>query len=258
MNLFASASMAQGYAKARPRIHPWVIERVRERLGLAGTARRAVDVGCGAGLSTAPLAGIARLAVGIEPAVAMLPWAGTVAPGARFAAGRAEALPLRSGSIDLITAAGSLNYADLDRFFPEARRVLAPGGTLAVYDFGQGRSFRASPALAEWFAAFSERYPLPAGSARALDPAILASLDSGFSVEDQLEFELALPFAAGTYLDYAMSEANVAAAVGRGDDEPAVREWCARTLGPVFGGGSHEVVFTGYVAFLVPCRARPQ
>jgi SAM-dependent methyltransferase len=252
MNLFASASMAQGYAKARPRIHPWVIERVRERLALAGTARRALDVGCGAGLSTAPLAGIARLAVGIEPAVAMLPWARAVAPGARFAAGRAEALPLRSGSVDLITAAGSLNYADLDRFFPEARRVLAPGGALVVYDFGQGRSFRDSPALGEWFAAFSDRYPLPAGSARALDPAILASLDSGFRLADRLEFELALAFVAGAYLDYAMSEANVAAAVGRGDDEAAVRQWCERTLAPVFGSGAHEVVFAGYVAFLEP------
>ena len=33
-------------------------------------------------------------------------------------------LPLADASVDLITAAGALNYADLDLFFPEAARVL--------------------------------------------------------------------------------------------------------------------------------------
>jgi SAM-dependent methyltransferase len=252
MNLFATASMAVGYARARPPIHAWVVEHVSQRLKLAGTDRRALDVGCGAGLSTAPLARLARLSLGIEPAVPMLRLARSVAPGALFAAGRAEALPVRSQSIDLVTAAGSLNYVDLDRFFPEARRVLAPGGVLVVYDFGQGRCFSSSPALAAWFAGFSTRHPLPEGSARALDPAILASLDGGFLVDDRLEFELALPFDAGSYVDYVMSEANVAHAVRGGAGEAALREWCARTLDPVFGGVSRDVVFAGYVAFLVP------
>jgi SAM-dependent methyltransferase len=254
MNLFASASMAQGYAKARPPIHAWVIERVRERLGLAPAVGVAVDVGCGSGLSTAPLAAIARLALGLEPALPMLPWARTVAPMARFAGARAEGLPLRSGCVDLMTAAGSLNYADLDRFFPEARRALDPGGVLVVYDFGQGRSFRDAPALSAWFAEFASRYPLPPGAARALDPAILASLDSGFRLQDKLEFELALPYDAQAYLDYVMSEANVPHAVENGSGEQQIRTWCAQTLAPVFAGASHQVVFAGYVAFLVPAE----
>jgi SAM-dependent methyltransferase len=252
MNLFATSSMAEGYARARPPIHAWVLERVRERLNLRGRDRRALDVGCGAGLSTAPLGALARRTLGIEPAVAMLAWARSVAPGAQFAAARAEALPVRSHSIDIVAAAGSLNYVELDRFFPEALRVLAPGGVLVVYDFGQGRSFRGSPALAGWFTTFSARYPLPEGSARALDPAILASLDSGFRVADRLEFELALPFHADRYVEYVMSEANVAHAVRGGQSEAELRAWCAQTLAPVFGGGSQEVVFAGYVAFLVP------
>ena len=56
--------------------------------------------------------------------------------------GTAEAIPLRDRSVDLITAAGSLNYANLDLFFPEAARVLLPHGVLVVYDFSPGRSFR--------------------------------------------------------------------------------------------------------------------
>jgi ubiquinone/menaquinone biosynthesis C-methylase UbiE len=44
----------------------------------------------------------------------------------------AEAIPLHDRSVDLISAAGSLNYANLDLFFPEAARVLVPGGRLAL------------------------------------------------------------------------------------------------------------------------------
>ena len=62
-----------------------------------------------------------------------------------FAAGVAEAIPLGDRSVDLITAAGSLNYVDLDVLLPEAARVLMPDGVLVVYDFSAGRSFRPQP-----------------------------------------------------------------------------------------------------------------
>jgi ubiquinone/menaquinone biosynthesis C-methylase UbiE len=53
----------------------------------------------------------------------MLKWASMIAPSAGFVVGTAEAIPLCDHSVDLITAAGSLNYANLDLFFPEAARV---------------------------------------------------------------------------------------------------------------------------------------
>jgi len=52
--------------------------------------------------------------------------------------------------VNLITAAGSLDYGDLSRHFPEAVRVLVPGGVLLVCDFSQGRSLRGSPRLDTW------------------------------------------------------------------------------------------------------------
>jgi SAM-dependent methyltransferase len=252
MGLFSSAAMAEGYARARPPIHAWVVERVRGRLRLDGRGRRALDVGCGAGLSTAPLRAVAQSCLGVEPVAGMAQRARAVAPGAHFAVGRAEALPVRSGCFELITAAGSLNYVDLERFFPEARRVLAARGVLVVYDFAQGRAFGDGPALGEWFDAFSRRYPLPPASARELDPAILASLDSGFRLRDSDEFVAAVPFTAERYLAYLMSEANVPYAISRGEHEEDLRAWCVRTLAPVFDGGEHEVLFRGYFACLVP------
>jgi ubiquinone/menaquinone biosynthesis C-methylase UbiE len=45
----------------------------------------------------------------------------------------AEQSGLPDSSIDLITVAQALHWFNLDRFFAEAKRVLRPGGTLAVW-----------------------------------------------------------------------------------------------------------------------------
>src|SRR5690349_17678583 len=123
-NIFASAAKAEGYARSRPPLHARIVEKIGVR------AESALDVGCGAGLSTAPLLKLAERVAGMDPVPEMVKWGGRVARGAAFLAGRVEALPFRDGSFDLITAAGSLNYAKPAPAFAELRRVIAPGGTL--------------------------------------------------------------------------------------------------------------------------------
>ena len=248
-DVFASPDMASGYARSRPAVHPAVIDRVRARLGLATHARRVLDLGCGAGRSTAPLGSVAGFRLGVDPVEAMLRLAVTVAPGARFAAGRAEALPVRSRAFDLVTAAGSLNFADPGRCFPEIARVLAPDGVLVVYDFGPGRSFVRSSTLDEWFDEFSRRYPKP--DARTISPDLLPREASGFGLRAQERFVVTLPFDARSYADYVMTETGVEVAVRGGVSRSVVREWCAVTLDAVFGGETRDVRFAGYAAYLV-------
>jgi ubiquinone/menaquinone biosynthesis C-methylase UbiE len=249
-NLFDSPSMAAGYANARPAVHPHIIRRLQELLELKSPLPQALDVGCGAGLSTQALQAIARQCVGIDPSEAMIACARQLTPSASFLVGCAEALPVSTASTDLITAAGSLNYADLNRFFPEALRVLQPRGWLVVYDFSQGRSFRHSPKLDEWFARFLARYPMPPDPGRELSPEILGSMNSGFRLLKQAEFEVALEMSPESYLRYILTETNVAQAVSSGTGEEGVRAWCAATLEPVFGGKPQAVSFTGYLACL--------
>ena len=88
-NIFASAAKAEGYAKSRPPLHARIVEQIGVR------AQSALDVGCGAGLSTAPLLKLAERVVGVDPVPEMVKWGGRVARGAAFLAGRAEALPFR-------------------------------------------------------------------------------------------------------------------------------------------------------------------
>jgi ubiquinone/menaquinone biosynthesis C-methylase UbiE len=141
-SVFDLPAMAAGYAKSRPSVHPYIIERARKHLPMSLPVERAIDVGCGAGLSTQALQPIARHLRGIDPSATMIQCASALLPGAKFMVGSAESLPLPSQSADLITAAGSLNYTDLTRFFSEAVRVLRAGGALLVYDFSQGRTFK--------------------------------------------------------------------------------------------------------------------
>ena len=48
----------------------------------------------------------------------------------------AEAAPFADRSVDLVTVAQALHWFDIDAFSAEVRRVLAPGGLLAVWSYG--------------------------------------------------------------------------------------------------------------------------
>ncbi len=47
----------------------------------------------------------------------------------------AEASGIESASIDLVTVAQALHWFDIPRFFAEARRVLKPGGLIAIWSY---------------------------------------------------------------------------------------------------------------------------
>jgi len=50
---------------------------------------------------------------------------------------RAEAVGLKTGSVDLVTVAAAVHWFDLPRFYAEVRRVVAAGGVLAVWTYHQ-------------------------------------------------------------------------------------------------------------------------
>jgi ubiquinone/menaquinone biosynthesis C-methylase UbiE len=250
-NLFDDFRMAEGYANARPPVHP----RVIERLPVKASADLALDVGCGAGLSTAALAPLARNCLGFDPAEAMVKAAQRRVPDATFATASAEAIPVASRRVDLISAAGSLNYVDLNIFFSEALRILRPTGMIVAYDFSPGSSFAHDPSLARWFDRFSSRYPWPVFNGHQLNPEILSRSNSLFELGPHEDFVIPLALTQQAYIDYMMTETNVAQAIENGDSNAAIRAWCAETLAPVFEDRPCEVLFKGYFACLRPITA---
>lgn len=251
-NPFDSKMMAAGYAAARPPVHPRVMELARPVLAARGTIGRALDVGCGAGLSTRALLPFAREVCGLDPVESMLQWRRSIAPEAHFVTGTAEALPFGAAAFELMAAAGSLNFVDLERFFPEALRVLQPGGRLLVYDYSHGRNFRTEDTLDGWFATFLERYPPAPSQARRLDPEILSGLDARFELKEHQTFAVPIPLTLEFYVEYLLTSTNVAWAVRQGASREEVREWCADSLASMWKEQAREVVFRGYFACLRP------
>jgi SAM-dependent methyltransferase len=126
----------------------------------------------------------------------------------------AEALPFAAGTFDLVTAAGSLNYVDLRRCFADVERVLAPGGTLVIYDFSSGRRSPGEPRLDAWFDAFERRHPFPPGY--DMDVRALEYARAGLALVHYEEFVIVLPMGEREYLDYVVTETNVERAVRAG------------------------------------------
>jgi predicted TPR repeat methyltransferase len=248
--MYDSERLAAAYARSRPPVHAHVVAAAKarfERLGVR-RARRALDIGCGAGLSTAALSALADGRVGIEPVATMLRHRGEVAPGARFVVGRAEELPFADHCFELVTAAGALNYADLDTALPEVARVLSASGGLLIYDFSGGRRLARDGRLDQWFTMFEQRYPYPPGY--AIDVRSLPYEDVGLRLVDYQEIEVAIPMNGESYLAYVLGETNVELALLKGKVEEGIASWCRATLADIFAGGSRAVIFDAYTAFI--------
>jgi SAM-dependent methyltransferase len=250
-SVYENDRLAAGYAFDRPPVHDQVLRSAR----LTGPAARALDVGCGAGLSTAALTPLARQVIGVEPVRAMLTHRRTVAPTAGFVIGRAERLPFTNGSFDLVTAAGSLNYTDLPSALAEIARVLTADGTFLLYDFSSGRRSLNGTELEDWFDSFERRFPNPPGW-NPLDVRELPVAQYGLRLLDYTDTETRLPMTLDDYLRYALSEVNVNTAITRGTcTAEEARDWCQRTLSPIFATTEVTVTFPGYIATLVPGTA---
>jgi ubiquinone/menaquinone biosynthesis C-methylase UbiE len=128
------ARLAASYDRVRPVDENWweLFRLVEREADLDG--RRVLDVGCGTGRLQVALAGRAR-AWGLDAEPEMLEVAKRNAPDATFKLGRAEALPFKDGWFERAVMWLSAHLVERPRAFAEIRRVLAPGGRVAIATF---------------------------------------------------------------------------------------------------------------------------
>jgi SAM-dependent methyltransferase len=112
---------------------------LREFVRSLGSSAHALDLGCGAGLLTAELAADSLTAADVSPAA--LARAGRRLPGATLAELHPDApLPFADGEFDLVLCAETIEHVrDVQLLLSEARRVLRPGGRIAVTTPAHGR-----------------------------------------------------------------------------------------------------------------------
>ncbi|MGH3685317.1 MAG: class I SAM-dependent methyltransferase [Pseudonocardiaceae bacterium] len=116
-----------------------------------------VDVGCGDGFHLPRFAERAASVVGVEPHPPLVIRARRRVrdlPNVRVLAGCAQRLPLPDASADLVHARVAYFFGSgCERGLAEARRVLRPGGTLAVIDLDGTHA-----PYGEWLCAAAPRY----------------------------------------------------------------------------------------------------
>jgi ubiquinone/menaquinone biosynthesis C-methylase UbiE len=95
-------------------------------------AGRVLEVGCGTGQWLMSMRGV-QFVYGIDLSAGMLAKAKMRDPSLRLIRGTASCLPFRDGVMDLIFCVHALHhFADPVAFFKESRRLLRPGGAIAV------------------------------------------------------------------------------------------------------------------------------
>ena len=123
------SSSAAEYATFRPRYPSELFEFVAS---VPWRHRTAWDCATGSGQAAVPLANHFDRVIATDASREQIAQA-TPHPQVTYAVALADESGLDSGSVDLVTVAQALHWLPHERFFEEVRRVLAPGGALAIW-----------------------------------------------------------------------------------------------------------------------------
>jgi len=126
---------ASTYREARPLYPPALFDW----LATQTPARQLVwDAGCGNGQASVALAERFAHVFATDPSANQIASA-EARPNLDYRVEPGEQCSLPSQNADLVTVAQALHWFDFARFFPEAQRVLKPGGVLAAWAYSDCR-----------------------------------------------------------------------------------------------------------------------
>ena len=119
------------YRRYRPAYPPALVEFVAS---VAPARALAVDCATGSGQAAVALAAHFEAVLAVDGSVNQLARA-EPHPRVHYAAALAERLPVGDRSVVLVAAAQAAHWFDFERFHAECRRVLVPGGVVAVWTY---------------------------------------------------------------------------------------------------------------------------
>lgn len=164
---------ADDYVKYRPSYPAAAIDKILEGLGETSQLTTA-DIGAGTGIASRLLAERGLRVLAIEPNAEMRQ-AAELHPLIEFRSGCSEQTDLPESSIDLVTCFQSFHWFNPVLTLPELRRILKPGGRLAVVWNLRDRSDPATLGYTQIVKTGSQHHPAEK-RARSIDP-LLASSD---------------------------------------------------------------------------------
>lgn len=123
---------SESYAAFRPAYPDTLIDSISR---LPAMRRLALDCGTGNGQAAVALARHFERVIATDASEKQLEHA-RAAPNVEYRRAPAEASGLADRSVDLVTAAQSLHWFDIDAFFRETQRILTVNGAVAVWGYG--------------------------------------------------------------------------------------------------------------------------
>lgn len=146
-----------------------------------GSGKSVLDIGCGAGHSTALIKETGAKVIGVDAAQGLVDYATKNFPGIDFQVGGLEELAFGDDEFDVVFAANSVQYAsDLGIALQELRRVCKPGGSIVAGLFGPPEAVSYKPVLD----ALGQFMPKPPPGAKPGGPFRLSApgvLEEGFT-----------------------------------------------------------------------------
>lgn len=221
----AYEGLASFYDRRRPSYPAEAVRAVASLATGAAASGSVIDVGCGTGIFTRLLAAElpASFAVtGVEPSADMRAMAASrAASRSQFVFGRAEALPLDAQGAILVTAATAAHWFDRPRFYAEAARVLAPGGSIALIQ--NERRWWDYEALAEYETIFEAlvpgyrrgSHPDANGTYSVNDFAAELSAAASFATPTSLVWDWEMRFDNEAFVEFSQSSTIVQRAIAR-------------------------------------------
>ncbi|MGW8332811.1 class I SAM-dependent methyltransferase [Streptomyces sp. NPDC055897] len=127
-----NAAAAQ-YSANRPSYPPQLLDAVEELAAHPLRNARVADIGAGTGIASTLLHARGARVTAVEPGDGMAAQFRRDNPDIPLVRGDGNHLPLATASADFITYAQAWHWTDPAKAGPEARRVLRPGGALALW-----------------------------------------------------------------------------------------------------------------------------
>jgi SAM-dependent methyltransferase len=231
VNPFDVRAVAERYSQGRFFFHDVVIDRVHQKLQLSHKVRRALDIGCGTGLSARALVGVAEQVDAIDASQSMLDCAFRHSD-ITYRLMRAGGLSFPDATFDLITLCQVLQWLDQELFFKEARRIVKRDGHIVIYD--NFFLWDSESDLREWFRdRYESRFPPPVKRASLTGNGEL--VPEGFAFDGYEAYSVPTALTLKGLIDHLMTGGSVSAAVDqRGGSVRDAVQWLENELRPFF------------------------
>ena len=162
-----------------------------------GSDKNVLDIGCGAGHSSALIKETGATVVGVDASQGMVDYANKTFDGIDFQVGGLEELVFGDDEFDVVFAANSVQYAaDLGTALRELRRVCKPGGSIVAGLFGPPEGVSFKPVL-DALGPFMPKPPpgaKPGGPFRLSAPGVLEEGFTSAGIEVSGTGEVNCPF----------------------------------------------------------------